>query len=603
MATETTTPQVGSYQYDLANGLAPGTSSSVDPYTVSKSDGGLSTNPTSSSLTSPTTPITSVSLQPTSPIKLPDSTSTASTAASSVLGTTAGINDSLKSTLQSEIDAQKASVTTQRNAVDRNIAALGNRGADQAAAETAAGIPALQSTARTLSEEYNTKTLAYNAQYKSIAQNQSLSLDQRARQLAAVTNEHAYDQTDLAIRANIANNNYTAAQALVDKKIDIKYGGLKDLISFQTSLLASDKADLTDKEKTKLGILLDENKRKLDEVTYQEHKLQDTKNDLLKSASMQGAPESVKAAIQSAKDSTSAISAAGLYAGDILDRELKRKQLEKTNAEIRKLNRESPDITIPAVGNVNAAKYKDALNVILGSTKLTKEQKATLINSVNNGEDPFTVIKNQAKGILTGANQTKLENAEAVQSSMKALKDSLNAFYAAGGSTGLIKGNFEKVANSLGQVKDPKLASLAVEVQSNLQSYRNAISGTAYSDQEGKDIASVFPGINKNKVLNDAIFLGRDKSLQSQIDGLYRSALGSTYDSLKEKESEIAANAPAISPDVVTSIDNAKSNGYNDDQIVNFLKNTPALSGPIQTALSKGYSNTEVVNYLKSFKK
>lgn len=596
--TETTSPAVGSVQYDIANNLALGTSSNGN-YKVPSA----STAPVTPSLTSPTTPITSTSIQPTTPIKLPEAGNTSANAASSVLGTTAGINDSLKATLQSEIDAQKASVTTQRNAVDRNIAALGNRGADQAAAEEAAGIPALQSTARTLADEYNTKTLAYNAQYKSIAQNSSLSLDQRARQLAAVTNEHAYDQTDLAIRSNIAQGNYTAAQSLVDKKIDIKYGGLKDLIGFQTSLLASDQSSLTDKEKTKLGIMLDENKRKLDEVTYQEHKLQDTKNDLIKSAAMQGAPESVKAAIQSAKDPTAAISAAGLYAGDILDRELKRKQLEKTNAEIRKLNRESDGLTVPSVNNPNAAKYKDALNVILGSTKLTKEQKATLISSVNNGEDPFTVIKNQAKNILGATEGNKVTNFEVAKDSLSQVNDNLKKFYAAGGKTNIFSGTTEQVINKLGEVKDPKLVTIATEIAASIQIYRNAVSGTAYSVQEGKQIDSIFPGIKKTEGLNNAIIEGRNKAFDSVIDASYRSALGKTYDEIKKAETNVAAEAPVITPDVITRIDTAKNSGYTDDQIISFLKDTPALSGPIQTALSKGYSNADVVNYLRSFKK
>ena len=73
------------------------------------------------------------------------------------------------------------------------------------------------------------------------------------------------------------------------------------------------------------------------------------------------------------------------------------------------------------------------------------------------------------------------------------LADKIQAFYDADGKTSYISGNFEKMINNLGNVKDPKLVELATGISSALQQYRNAISGTAYSEQEGKDIASIFP--------------------------------------------------------------------------------------------------------------
>lgn len=521
----TTQPAVGSMQYDIANGLAPGTSSSGDFKAPS--------------LTTPTAPITSASIQKADPVTLPETANTSANAASSAMGTMAGINDNIQADLKAETDMLKANVSAQRTAVDRNIAQLGNRGADQSAAETAAGIPALRSTAQTLAQEYNTKLLAYNAQYKAISKDASMSADQRARQLAAVTNEHSYDQTNLAIRSTIANGDYTAAQALVDKQIDIKYGGLKDLIGYQTALLASDKADLSDKQKTSLQIKLDENKRKLDEVTYQAHATQETKNDLLKSASIQGAPESLKAAIQNAKDSTAAIAAAGPYAGDILDREIKRKQLEKTNAEIRKLNRESDGLTISPVNNPNAAKYKDALNIILGSEKFTKEQKASITNAVNMGQDPFQVIKNNAKNIMGQTLATDLDKAETAKTQLIAIDKSLKDFYAAGGKTGIFSGNYEKVLNKLGEVKDPKVVGLATEIALAMQAYRLAVTGTAASVQEDARIDNVFPGITSGKMLNNARTQATIKSFDTKIDSSYRNTLGSTYDDLKKAEKSV----------------------------------------------------------------
>ena len=165
------------------------------------------------------------------------------------------------------------------------------------------------------------------------------------------------------------------------------------------------------------------------------------------------------------------------------------------------------------------------IDTLLWSGKFTKDQAAAMKNAINNGEDPNTVIKNQAKSILWTEWKT-LTQYETTLHSMNALKDALNQFYSKWWDTGILRWNFEKVVNSLWKVDNPELKSLAVQVQSALQIYRNAISGTAYSEQEGKDIADIFPWINKSKNLNDSIFAGRNAAIQSVIDGMYSQAIG-----------------------------------------------------------------------------
>lgn len=209
--------------------------------------------------------------------------------------------------------------------------------------------------------------------------------------------------------------------------------------------------------------------------------------------------------------------------------------LQKTQAEIAKikneLNQGTATITNPA-----AQPYGGVLNTILASGKFTKDQKASLIAGINSGDDPLTVIKNQAKNIMGQNEATTVTKYEAAQGAMQDLQSQLRQFYAAGGKTNLLSGNYEKVINNLGQVNDPKLVDLATQIQSSLQVYRNAVSGTAYSEQEGKDIASIFPGINKSEGLNNAILKGRMKAFDATIDSTYRTALGSAYDGLKSAD-------------------------------------------------------------------
>ena len=197
-----------------------------------------------------------------------------------------------------------------------------------------------------------------------------------------------------------------------------------------------------------------------------------------------------------------------------------------------------------AAGSPEAKQYQTALSTILGSGKFTKDQAKAVTNAINNGEDPFTVVKNQAKTLLGQTGDTKLTSYEVAREQLTAVKDSLTKYYALGGKTNIFSGNYEKVINKLGEVNDPKLVSIAVEIASSLQIYRNAVSGTAYSVQEGVDIATIFPGINKSQGLNTAILEGRAKAFDSTIDSTYRSVLGKSYDELKTLNTPTPPPAP-----------------------------------------------------------
>ncbi len=219
---------------------------------------------------------------------------------------------------------------------------------------------------------------------------------------------------------------------------------------------------------------------------------------------------------------------------------------------MKKLQAAADAADVPTITNPQAQKYAGALSVILGSANFTKEQKASIVNAVNNGEDPVSVIKNQAKNVMGQTEATKITGYETAKAQVQDLQTLLREYYANGGETSFLSGNYEKVINKIGEVDDPNLVNIATQIASALQIYRNAISGTAYSVQEGTDIASIFPGINKSKGLNTAIMKGRLAAFDSTIDGAYRSALDKTYDSLKT-ETTPTSKLSADIQNIVTS--------------------------------------------------
>lgn len=193
------------------------------------------------------------------------------------------------------------------------------------------------------------------------------------------------------------------------------------------------------------------------------------------------------------------------------------------------------NIQVGATINVPSKKagQTQALQTILGSGKFTKDQAAAVTNAINSGQDPFTVIKNNAKNIMGQTLTTDLDKAETALQQLNSLESSVKKFYANGGDTGVFSGNYEKTLNKLGETTDPNLAGLATEIALAMQAYRLAVTGTAASVQEDARIDGVFPGITSGEILNNARTKASIQSFSNKIDAAYRNTLGSAYDDLK----------------------------------------------------------------------
>ncbi len=351
---------------------------------------------------------------------------------------------------------------------------------------------------------------------------------------------------NLAIQAQADQGLEAAARKTIADKLDAQFKPIEDQIDRLTKFAQLNQNDLSESEKIAL-------QAKITEKTAANKSVQDIANQLHQSVLDNGGDPAALAALDKVTQDYTAgritaqeaqdryFSAAG-RSGISVDTQYK-------IAQIAKLNADTAALGTPTITNPEAGKYSAALSTILGSGKFTKDQKATVINSINNGEDPFTTVKNQAKNIMGQTEATKLTSYEAADSAMRDLAANLDAYYNAGGKTNLLSGTFEQVINKLGEVKDPAKVELATQVAISLQAYRNAISGTAYSNQEGQQIDRVFPGINKSEGLNKAVITGRLAADSSIIDGIYSTALGSkTYKDLKDANANANSAPPAVIP-------------------------------------------------------
>lgn len=358
----------------------------------------------------------------------------------------------------------------------------------------------------------------------------------RAAALNDVRNRYALANANLAVTYDIENRDYLSAQENINTIAKLKMDAVQPWINYYTTALTNDTMKWTKSEENVLN-------QKIYDLKTQQDNAKDVADVF--ATLLQNNPDAITPLVaqglnqQADKASALAYLAKnGISLENQLDRQYKLAQINKLNAEAK--DNGTVSLTrYDANGNpIPPGAKEKALQVILGSGKFTKDQKNAVINAINNGEDPVTVIKNQAKNLM-GTEAGKVTNYEIAQQAMSDIDSALDQYYANGGSTNIFSGSFEKTLNKLGEVDDPELVELATQIASSLQVYRNAVSGTAYSVQEGKEIANVFPGINKSQGLNDAIISGRMKAFDSTINGAYRTVLGSSYDELTKEESRI----------------------------------------------------------------
>ena len=434
-------------------------------------------------------------------------------------------------------------LSTQKTRISDLLAKISGKSTAQAAAEEAQGLP-----------EYNKQLTEITAQIKGL-QNEATAIPmqtQNAMEGTGATTFGATATSDRALRTNAIKQLQLAtiqssltgqiavAKDNADRAIAAEFGPAETELAYQKELYAMNKDELDRYDKTRseaLSIDLAERTRQLSEQ-------KDNKALILgwtATAAQNNAPTLAINQALAQTDPEAAFSILSPYfvdpmkeKQDIANLEQTHAQTRLTEANIRKINNEITANGLPGVTNPdNAARYAGAISIVTGSKAMTKDQKASFIAAVNSGADPSVVLKNQAKTIMGNDQEKKLSDYETILEQTKTIQSLLQEYYAANGKTDIFKGNFEKVNNLLGQVQDPKLVNIASQIQLSLQAYRNAISGTAYSDQEGQDIASIFPGINKTEGLNNAIMKARLKYSEDYIDTQYRNVLGSAYDVVK----------------------------------------------------------------------
>ena len=149
--------------------------------------------------------------------------------------------------------------------------------------------------------------------------------------------------------------------------------------------------------------------------------------------------------------------------------------------------------------------------------------EANLKSSLEDGDysGAFEYITLNAKNSADSDTKSKISAAETAAIDLIAIRDALDAYLAAWWDTGLLKWSLEKVANKLGKTTDPQLAAIAVKISEAIQAYRKHITWAAFSKEEAKEYAELFPTISADEEYNAAKLDWTLNSMVTRLNQLY----------------------------------------------------------------------------------
>lgn len=186
--------------------------------------------------------------------------------------------------------------------------------------EEDAGIGELSQEVVEIQNQIDERDLFYRRQVEQI-QGSGITMAQANARINSVQRERATELADLSIIENARLNRLDTAQALVDRKVQLKIQPLQtELEAFKFQFQANESL-FTQAEGRRYQELVADKERKLTEARQDSMILEETKYQLLQNALKSGAPNLVLQDIQSSSSRQEAIRSAGKYSIDPMELE------------------------------------------------------------------------------------------------------------------------------------------------------------------------------------------------------------------------------------------------------------------------------------------
>lgn len=387
-------------------------------------------------------------------------------------------------------------------------------------------------------------------------------------------------QADIAILGNAAARRYDTAVSIAKNKVEIELAPMKAELEGLKYIQENNKQFQT----AEFTALLN---RKEKEYDKEQDKLQTIENIKIEAAK-NGLKEF--SAFSNVKTVDEALEAAGSY-------------LYSPNTSITKLENGNTVVvdnrTGQIVNNLGGAKGKitgtgsDQFSSLIKTTASLeksvagKEQIANdLTQYLNDGDynSAYNQIANTVSSSLSAEISTRFDNARIDTEVLTTFRNALEEYEAGGGDIGLLKGTAENISRKLlGVTGDPALTALAVQLEREFQSYRQAMTGAAFTPQESREYAAVNPTANKSFDLNYAVIDGALKQLNNRVNGT------------------IKAMVPQAT-DIINLIDIPKTTEEADKKIESIYLNADNETASVIDKLlgTNQYSSMDILEYLRT---
>lgn len=156
---------------------------------------------------------------------------------------------------------------------------------------------------------------------------------------------------------------------------------------------------------------------------------------------------------------------------------------------------------------------------IVGAEKgaRSKQDIAAAIGS-NDFGTAYALIANNVEDSLTGTSKSRFADARTDYQVMSGMRDAIAEYAAGGGDMGLLKGTAESISKKLGQLTtDPEFSTLATQLEREFQTYRNIMTGAAFTPAESREYEAVNPRANASLELNLATIDGALNQLENRV--------------------------------------------------------------------------------------
>lgn len=241
----------------------------------------------------PNTPIQTSTLTNTPTLNLPPQQTPSTVGpANAAIGASASVFTPSQASLLSSSDAAEKSAQTNYNGTQGDVTGLINQylgeGTDEEAQMNAAGTPGLLSTSNNLTAQYNAQNAAYTAQYNAIMSG-SGTLDQKEGQIQDLQAQHGTQLASIAAQQTIAQADYNNAMNIIQQQIAIKYGPIKDSITYLQSILDNNKDILTEQQQNQFNANLAVQNQQYTQGTFYDQLNATTGIQMVQDAAKQGA--------------------------------------------------------------------------------------------------------------------------------------------------------------------------------------------------------------------------------------------------------------------------------------------------------------------------